>query len=199
MKTRTERTLATTCAAIVIAALGAQLAWSQDDRLEESFDSAQTLGAVSDEGAQPFTQPTPTSPTADIELATAKLRAAETPDDRETATAELKTSLEAYVDEDIRAREQELANIEHQLQQLREKLNTRKAKRDEIVDLQLRLLVNDADGLGFFRGGSYFPGGATGMMVMPGASGFAPGGYGGDGYGGMGGVGGGGGGGGGFY
>jgi hypothetical protein len=54
-------------------------------------------------------------------------------------------------------RKKELEQLEKRLANLREQLDRRKTKKSEIVDLQMKVLLNEADGLGFFssseRGG----------------------------------------------
>jgi hypothetical protein len=46
-------------------------------------------------------------------------------------------------------RKKELADIESRLEKLRAQLERRRAKKDEIVDLQVKVAINEAEGLGF--------------------------------------------------
>lgn len=79
--------------------------------------------------------------------------------DEEKATARKKLNelVDKCFDDDMVQRQKELEQLEKRLSQLREQLDRRKNKKSEIVDLQLKVLLNEADGLGFFssaeRGG----------------------------------------------
>lgn len=59
--------------------------------------------------------------------------------------------LSKYFDEDMIQRESELAKIEERLTKLRELLERRRAKKQEIIDLQAKVALNEADGLGFYN------------------------------------------------
>ena len=48
-------------------------------------------------------------------------------------------------------REQELKQIEERLTKLRELLDRRRTKKQEIIDLQTKVALNEADGLGFYE------------------------------------------------
>lgn len=86
----------------------------------------------------------------EIEQAAKALLDAE--DDEAKATAERKLTelLNKYFEEDMERREQELAKVEERVKNLRELLAKRRKKREEIIDLQIKVLENEADGLGFF-------------------------------------------------
>jgi hypothetical protein len=75
---------------------------------------------------------------------------AEDEDDREDAQRELNELLDGYFEEDMERREEELANVERRVKELRELLERRREKKDEIIRLQVEVLRNEADGLGFF-------------------------------------------------
>ena len=49
-------------------------------------------------------------------------------------------------------RGQELAQIEERLTKLRELLDRRRTKKQEILELQAKVALNEADGLGFYDG-----------------------------------------------
>ena len=79
--------------------------------------------------------------------------AAVTNADDEEATEKqerLEQLLDDYFNEDMQRREEELAKVEQRVKQLRELLERRREKKREIVDLQVQVLLNEADGLGFF-------------------------------------------------
>ena len=67
--------------------------------------------------------------------------------------ADLTKQLEAAVakdfDEDMKARETELEKLETRLAKLRAQLDRRRKAKDEIIQLHLKVLVNEAEGLGF--------------------------------------------------
>jgi hypothetical protein len=91
-------------------------------------------------------------PMQTIREAAAALSAAEDDDARENAERELNELLNEYFEEDMKRREQELADVEARVTKLRELLERRREKRDDIIRLQIEVLRNEADGLGFFSG-----------------------------------------------
>lgn len=52
-------------------------------------------------------------------------------------------------EKDLAQREKELASVEERLKSLREQLEKRKVSKDEIVNLRLKTILNNAEGLGF--------------------------------------------------
>ena len=91
-------------------------------------------------------------PMHQIREAAAALSAADDDDAREDAERELNELLNEYFEEDMKRREQELAEVEARVKKLRELLERRREKRDDIIRLQIEVLRNEADGLGFFSG-----------------------------------------------
>ena len=87
-----------------------------------------------------------------IREAAAALSAAEDDDAREEAQGKLSELLDEYFEEDMNRREEELAAVEKRVKQLRELLERRREKKDDIINLQIDVLRNEADGLGFFSG-----------------------------------------------
>jgi hypothetical protein len=69
--------------------------------------------------------------------------------------AELTKKLEAAVtrsfDEDQKAREAELTKLEERLKKLKDQLDRRRKAKSDIIQLQLKVLTNEAEGLGFSR------------------------------------------------
>ncbi|GAB5444481.1 MAG: hypothetical protein Fues2KO_48300 [Fuerstiella sp.] len=65
----------------------------------------------------------------------------------------LREALNNYFEQDLQVREQQLEEIRSKLQAMEEKLEQRRRSQKEVVDLQYRLLVNEANGLGFFAPG----------------------------------------------
>ena len=74
------------------------------------------------------------------------------------ATEKLTGLLEEYFEHDMQRREQELQEVETRLQKLRSQLQRRREMKDEIVDLQIKVVVNEAEGLGFFGAPGGYPG-----------------------------------------
>jgi hypothetical protein len=85
-----------------------------------------------------------------IRQAAEKLRDAKGNEARSEAEKELRDLLEQYFDDDLQSRQAELGEMEDRLAKLEKQLDRRESKKDEIVDLQVKVLVNQAEGLGFF-------------------------------------------------
>jgi murein L,D-transpeptidase YcbB/YkuD len=69
--------------------------------------------------------------------------------DKEQALKRLRDLSSKYFEEDMDVRKKELVEIEARLAKLRSQLDRRRAKKDEIVDLQVKVAINEAEGLGF--------------------------------------------------
>jgi hypothetical protein len=80
----------------------------------------------------------------------AEIRDAKDEAARAAATKELTNLLDQCFELDMQGRAKELENIAARLQQLQQQLDRRRAKKQEIIDLQVKVAVNEADGLGFF-------------------------------------------------
>ena len=70
-------------------------------------------------------------------------------DEREDVMVKTQDYLEKQFDADMKRREKELQRIEKRLAKLRQQLDRRMAKKDEIVELQLKQLTMSWDGLGW--------------------------------------------------
>jgi hypothetical protein len=79
-----------------------------------------------------------------------KIRDAEGDDARADAEAKLRQLLSDYFDEDMERRAAELEDVENRVRTLRAQLERRGDHKSEIIDLQVKVLVNEAEGLGFF-------------------------------------------------
>jgi hypothetical protein len=64
-------------------------------------------------------------------------------------TKQLETAVGKYFDEDMKTRETQLSQLEERVTKLRAQLDRRRKAKDDITKLQTKVLVNDADGLGF--------------------------------------------------
>jgi hypothetical protein len=87
------------------------------------------------------------------EAATA-LSEAEGDDARSEAKEKLAKLLDEYFESDMERRERELSEVEERVNKLRSTLERRRQKKEDIIDLQIEVLLNEADGLGFFGGES---------------------------------------------
>ena len=81
--------------------------------------------------------------------AVAAYRDAENDNGRAEAAAEIKQVLEIYYQADMETRQQELKQIAERLKKLEAQLARRTERKQEIVDLQLKVVLNEAEGLGF--------------------------------------------------
>lgn len=64
-------------------------------------------------------------------------------------TKKLEAEVAKQFDEDMKAREAELAKIEERLKKLTAQLERRRKAKSEIIELQIKVLINESAGLGF--------------------------------------------------
>ena len=86
-----------------------------------------------------------------LRQAAAALRDAKDDAAKTAAQGQLTELLDKVFEEDMQRREQELAQVEQRTKDLRALMGRRREKKNEIVDLQIKVLLNEADGLGFFN------------------------------------------------
>jgi hypothetical protein len=98
-----------------------------------------------------------------ISEATAALHAAKNDQQKTELTKRLSDLLNEYFERDLQHREAELAPLEERVRNLRAQLDRRREKKQEIIDLQIKVAVNEADGLGFFSP----PAGAPRGSMLP--------------------------------
>jgi hypothetical protein len=105
-------------------------------------------------------------PNADpaIHQAAEELRDAEGDEAKANAEKKLRNVLTEYFNKDMEQRQKSLEQMQARLEKLKGQLERRRAKEDEIVDLQIKVLINEVEGLGFFSGGA---GGGGGMTLFP--------------------------------
>ena len=89
--------------------------------------------------------------TGSIRTAAEAVRDAKGDEAKDEAKKNLSNILGEYFDLDTKRREDELAQIESRLTKLREQLDRRRSKKQEILDLQMKVALNEADGLGFYE------------------------------------------------
>jgi hypothetical protein len=87
-----------------------------------------------------------------IRKAAEELRDAKGDEAKAKAEANLRELLIKYFGADMVRREKELEAMQNRLKKLQEQLAKRDDKMQEIVDLQIKVLANEAEGLGFFSG-----------------------------------------------
>jgi hypothetical protein len=78
-----------------------------------------------------------------------KLKSAKNDADKTSATTELSKMLEKSFERDLERREHEIAQVEARVKKLRDQIEKRKKAKDDIINLRLKTIVNEADGLGF--------------------------------------------------
>lgn len=81
--------------------------------------------------------------------ALAKLRETESEDDRNKSITEIRGLLSKQYDESLDRYEDYLAELEARLAKMKEQVDKRRDAKMELVDLRLKTLVNEADGLGW--------------------------------------------------
>jgi hypothetical protein len=86
-----------------------------------------------------------------LRQAAATLRDAKDDAAKTAAQGQLTELLNKAFEDDMQRREQELAQVEQRTKDLRALMGRRREKKSEIVELQIKVLLNEADGLGFFN------------------------------------------------
>ena len=81
-----------------------------------------------------------------------RLQGAGSQEDESEVMTELREALGEYFDRDMESRQKELGEIKKGLADMSDCLKRRDRAKNEIVDLQLQMIVNEAEGLGFFNG-----------------------------------------------
>src|SRR5262249_10912589 len=104
------------------------------------------------------------------------VRNAKGDDEEAAARKKLTEAVGKGFDEDMAQRKKDLGQLEERVTKLREQLEGRKAKKPEIVDLQIKVLLNEADGLGFSSGSSASDAilKLNGPIYVPGVPGIVP-------------------------
>jgi hypothetical protein len=157
-------------AVLVTLALAVGVGVSPSSQAQENPFGATTGGSVSSSGSSSrplrttntwygFAPATPTSKL--LRGAADAVHNAKGDEETKAATKKLSELVDKCFDEDMVQRKKEFEQLEKRLANLREQLDRRKTKKSEIVELQMKVLLNEADGLGFFssseRGDSKVP------------------------------------------
>lgn len=113
---------------------------------------------------------------SDMHNAISELKKSESDDDRKAAIENLRGVLEDQYDESLDNYEKYLASLEEQIKEMRSQIDKRRDAKMELVDLRLKMLVNEADGLGWpdERPGRFFSGQGF-RNIYPTTSGFGSG------------------------
>jgi hypothetical protein len=85
----------------------------------------------------------------DLHEAVGKLKSAKNEADKTSATNEISKLLDKWFKRDMERREKQIAEIEERVKKLREQIDKRKKAKEDIINLRLKTIVNEADGLGF--------------------------------------------------
>ncbi len=86
---------------------------------------------------------------AEIAQLMTQLREANDDPKKADLTKQLDAAIVAIFDKDMSSRETDLSQLEARLTKLRAQLDRRRKAKSEIIQLQIKLMVNEADGLGF--------------------------------------------------
>jgi hypothetical protein len=84
-----------------------------------------------------------------LEQAVDSLKSAKNDADKTNATSEISKLLEKRFKRDLERREKQIAEIEARVKKLQEQIEKRKKAKDDIISLQVKTIVNEAEGLGF--------------------------------------------------
>jgi hypothetical protein len=66
-------------------------------------------------------------------------------------TKQLESEVAKFFDSDMEQRETDLKNLEERVKKLNAQLDRRRKAKDDIIQLQVKVLINEAEGLGFGR------------------------------------------------
>ncbi len=84
-----------------------------------------------------------------LRQAVEKLKSAKNDAEKTSATNEISQVLEKWFKRDLDRRENQISEIETRVKKLRDQIDKRKKAKDEIINLRLKTIINEADGLGF--------------------------------------------------
>jgi hypothetical protein len=84
-----------------------------------------------------------------LSQAVEKFKTAKNDAEKTIATNEISQVLEKWFKRDLERRENQISEIETRVKKLRDQIDKRKKAKDEIINLRLKTIVNEANGLGF--------------------------------------------------
>lgn len=85
----------------------------------------------------------------EVQKALAKVKSAEDSAEKEDAKDELLAALSTEYDDRMDAYDEHIESLEKQLEEMRERLSRRRKAKEEVVELKLKQLVAESDGLGW--------------------------------------------------
>ncbi|MEX2306357.1 MAG: hypothetical protein WD738_02120 [Pirellulales bacterium] len=138
--------------AVAIGLVVLRASWAQERNERPTYGERPSAAAIAEYPhikAMKFLED-PNSMTA-IRNAAEELNDAEDDDAKGKAEERLRELLSNYFEDDMARRQTELEDIEKRLSKLREQLDRRRTKKQDIIDLQVKVLINEAEGLGFFN------------------------------------------------
>jgi hypothetical protein len=103
-------------------------------------------------GRGPFQHPMSEEEMQEFEAlsqAVEKFKTAKNDAEKTSATNEISQVLEKWFKRDLGRRENQISEIETRVKKLRDQIEKRKKAKDEIINLRLKTIVNEANGLGF--------------------------------------------------
>lgn len=103
---------------------------------------------------------------SDIRRGVKQYQDAKTDDEKKQGETTISNALSKYFELDMQNREEEIREIEERVKKLRAQLETRREAKDQLIELQLKVLINEANGLGFYRQ-SPLPNAQTGIPGVP--------------------------------
>src|SRR5262245_56313100 len=86
---------------------------------------------------------------SEIEQIMRQLRETEDTAKKAELTKQLEAAVSKHFDEDLKTREEELEKLEQRVSKLKAQLERRRKAKADITQLQIKVLINDAEGLGF--------------------------------------------------
>jgi hypothetical protein len=95
------------------------------------------------------------------------LATASSPEERERVHAKLREALNQQFDADMQQREKELDGIRQRLGEMTRLLEKRSAAKEQIVELRLQVLAQDADGLGWVSAVGRWPSNTSPGVPLP--------------------------------
>jgi hypothetical protein len=103
-------------------------------------------------GRGPFPHPMSEEEMQEFEAlsqAVEKFKSAKNDAEKTSATNEISQVLEKWFKRDLQRRENQISEIETRVKKLRDQIEKRKKAKDDIINLRVKTIINEANGLGF--------------------------------------------------
>ncbi len=128
---------------------GSEMASGYGDEMGSGYGE-EAMGGARMMGGSMMGSPPPVPFRVQLNRKAAKLRHAKTGDERSQIQSDLEKLLGGYFDKDMEIRQASLDDVKERVAKLESLLSKRQAAKKEIIDLQLKIMVNESEGLGFF-------------------------------------------------